>query len=87
MTPMALLEHYTSTIIAPDWSIQHELVEENIASLTWKFRDDADNPRQGILLILTTQPDQRLMRLWVAGVPVGEQERSLGRESPPRKAR
>ena len=51
MTLVALLEHYREQVLQPDWKMQQETMDEGLAALTWTFRDEADHPWFGVLLI------------------------------------
>lgn len=51
MTLGALLEHYRQRVLQPDWKVQQETMDGGLAALTWTFRDEADYPWFGVLLI------------------------------------
>ncbi len=67
MALAALLEYYRQQVLEPDWMVQQEEVTEDLAVLTWIFRDDANRPGYGVLLIAPAGDDQRWVRMWMAG--------------------
>ena len=67
MTLVDLLEHYREEVLQPDWKVQQETMDEGLAALTWTFRDEADYPRFGVLLIIPAEEGLWWVRLWMGG--------------------
>ncbi len=67
------LEHYRRQVLQPDWKVQQETMEEGLAALTWTFRDEADFPWFGVLLMTPGEEGTRWVRLWMGGNPSGNQ--------------
>ncbi len=66
MTLAALLEHYRQQVLQPDWKVQQETMNEDLAALTWTLHDEADQPWFGVLLI-TSAEEGAWVRLWMGG--------------------
>ena len=66
MTLAALLEHYREQVLQPDWEVQKETMDEDLAALTWTLRDEADQPWFGVLLI-TPAEEGMWVRMWMGG--------------------
>ncbi len=66
MTLAALLEHYRQQVLQPEWTVQQEIMDEGLATLTWTLRDEADQPWFGVLLI-TLAEEGVWVRLWMGG--------------------
>ena len=67
-TPLAeLLAYYRGQVLEPASVVRYEEVTEDLAVLTWTFRDDANRPGFGVLLITPAGDDRRWVRMWMAG--------------------
>ena len=67
MTLVDLLEHYRQQVPQPDWKVQQETMDEDLAALTWTFRDEADYPWFGVLLITPAEEGLWWVRFWMGG--------------------
>ena len=73
MTLVALLEHYRPQVLQGRWKVQQETMEEGLAALSWTFRDEANHPWLGVLLITSAEEGIWWIRLWrgsAAGGPM-----------------
>ena len=64
MTLADLLEYYRQQVLQPEWKVQQETMEEDLAALTWTFRDEADFHWFGVLLITSAEEGLWWVRLW-----------------------
>ena len=67
MTLVALLEHYRQQVVQPEWKVQQETMDEGLAALAWTFRDEADYPWFGVLLVTPAEEGLWWVRLWMGG--------------------
>ena len=74
MTLVALLEHYRAQVLQPDWKVQQQTMDEGLAAITWTFRDGADFPRFGVLLIAPAEEGLWWVRLWIGSGEGGPME-------------
>ena len=73
MTLAVLFEHYRQQLLQPEWKVQQEPMDEGLAALTWTFRDEADYPWFGVLLITPAEEGLWWVRLWTGGRGPGTQ--------------
>ena len=66
MTLAELLDYYRQQLLQPGGGVQHESVAEDLAVLTWNFRNDNDegSPWIGVLLIVPAAEDVWWVRVW-----------------------
>ena len=89
MTLVELFEHYREQIVQPEWTENQETIDEGLAALTWTFRDDAENPWFGVLLIVRGDDGRWWVRQWNGSGAFGpirldEQGRDLRAPAPSR---
>ena len=65
MTVSATLEYYLQELVEPDWQVQQKTLDEGLATVTWTFRDDLDDPWFGVLLVAPIQENLYRVRLWM----------------------
>ena len=66
MTLPALLEYYRQQLLEPGWEVQQEAVGEELATLTWTFRDEGNHLWFGVLMVGTAGEGLQQVRLWLA---------------------
>ena len=84
MTLAVLLEHYRQQVLQPEWKVHQEIMDEDLAAVTWTFRDEEDFHWFGVLLITSAEEGIWWVRLWRGG-GAGDGPRmvvSEGREPP-----
>ena len=66
MTLAELLDYYRQQLLQPGEGVQHESVAEDLAVLTWNFRngDDEGSPWIGVLMIVPAGENLRWVRVW-----------------------
>lgn len=67
MTLDELLEYYRAQVLEPDSTVQQQSVGEDLALLTWTFRDDDNRPVFAALLITSAGDELIQVRMWMAG--------------------
>ena len=83
MTLVALLEHYREQVLQPDWKVQQETMDEGLAALTCTFRDEADHPWFGVLLIAPADEGLWWVLLWRGSAEGGPRMVVPGGREPP----
>ena len=71
MTLDELLEYYRAQVLGPDSTVQQQSVGEDLALLTWTFRDDDNRPGFAALLITPVGDELIQVRMWMAGPGLG----------------
>ena len=71
ITISALLDYYIQELVEPDWQVQQKIVDEDLATVTWTFRDDQDDRWFGVLLVAPSEANLRRIRLWMGSAGTG----------------
>ena len=81
MTLAVLLEYYRAQVLQPDWKVQQETMDEDLAALTWTFRDGEGFQWFGVLLVASAEEGLRWVRLWSGSAAEGPM-RAVAAEPP-----